>query len=254
MATLVQGTIHSRPKGEIFYVQMAVACLVVAVLGFLPTFWLPVAQGQFHAQPVVYVHGLVFTAWCVFFIWQAWLAETNRLQHHRAVGLAGVSLATLMVMLGVLISLNFMKVADAGGQLDAALAFSFIPLSSIAYFAAFFTAAIAMRRRREWHKRLMLVTAISILSAAIARWGIVLFPPPGPPAPPPPFVDVPPSVVAALLIAVAMLRDRRVIGRVHPAYTIGIVSYLALKAIEAPFAETAVWHAVAMGIYRLVGA
>lgn len=240
-----------RPKGEMFYVQMAVVCLAVALLGFAPTFWLPLARGQFHANPVVYLHGSVFFSWGVFYIWQAWLAETNRLQRHRAVGLAGVSLATLMVVLGVLVSLNSTHLAAGAGQLDAALAFSFIPLSSIAFFAVFFVAAIVNARRREWHKRLILVAAVSLLGAAVARWGIVFFAPPGPPGPPPPFVDVPPSVVADLLLVVAMIRDKRVTGRVHPAYTIGLVSNLALKAIEAPFAATALWHGWAAAIYSL---
>ena len=39
------------------------ACLVIAVGGFAPTYWLQLAPGTFVGSPLVHLHGALFTAW-----------------------------------------------------------------------------------------------------------------------------------------------------------------------------------------------
>ena len=55
----------------------------------------------------------------------------------------------------------------------------------------------------------MLLAAVSILDAAIARWFLTFLAPPGPPGPPPVPVTIPPAFVAYLLLVVAIVRDWR---------------------------------------------
>jgi hypothetical protein len=98
----------------------------------------------------------------------------------------------------------------------------------------------------DWHKRLMLVAAISILDAPIARWFITFLAPPDlPPGPPPVAVDLGPSLVALLILLVAMLLDWRRRGRLHPAYAIGAGAYVLLKIVQVPLSQTQAWHAFA---------
>ena len=47
-------------KTKNFYVYMALSCVVIAFLGFVPTYWLPIMTGTFKARPIVHIHGLVF--------------------------------------------------------------------------------------------------------------------------------------------------------------------------------------------------
>lgn len=42
-----------------FYVWMSGICLTIAVLGFMPTYFWPLAHGTFAAEPVVHIHGLI---------------------------------------------------------------------------------------------------------------------------------------------------------------------------------------------------
>ena len=77
-----------------FYPGMALACAAVAFLGFAPTFFLPLAAGKFSAPASVHVHGIVFFAWSLYFVFQAWLPVSGQTGRHRSVGLIGVSLAT----------------------------------------------------------------------------------------------------------------------------------------------------------------
>ena len=75
-----------------FYFGMALTCALVAVVGFTPTYWAPMADGSLAAAPIVHLHALLFTAWSIFFIVQARLAETGRIARHRALGLADASI------------------------------------------------------------------------------------------------------------------------------------------------------------------
>ena len=118
-------------------------------------------------------------------------------------------------------------------------------------FAVVFVLAIMNTRRAEIHKRLMLLAAVSILDAAIARWFLTFLAPPGPPGPPPVPVTIAPAVVASLLLVVAMVRDWRTEGRVHPVYIYGTLALLAVKVLNWPISETAAWHSFAGGILAL---
>ena len=62
-----QARVLAQSGSEYFYVTMALACAGVALLGFAPTYWMPLAAGSFKANPIVHIHGLTFFAWTFFF-------------------------------------------------------------------------------------------------------------------------------------------------------------------------------------------
>lgn len=230
---------------------MALACAAVAFLGFAPTFFLPLATGKFSAPPSVHVHGIVFFAWSLYFVYQAWLPVSGQTGRHRSVGLIGVSLATAMTIFGFLAGVTSMQRSAAVGQTDAGIAFAIVPWSGILFFAVVFATGIAMVRRPEVHKRLMLLAGISILDAAVARWFLTFLAPPGPPGPPPVAVTIPPAFVAYLLLVVAMVHDWRTRGRPHAVYVIGGIVLVAVKLLNLPVSATHAWHAFAGGILAL---
>jgi hypothetical protein len=234
-----------------FYLHMALACAAVAFLGFAPTYFLPMAKGSFSVPPIIHIHGIVFFTWSVFFIFQAWLAASGQVTRHRSVGLIGVSLATAMTIFGVLTAITSMKRAAAIGQTDAGIAFSIVPLSGILAFAIIFALGVAAARRPEVHKRLMLLAAISVLDAAVARWFLTFLAPPGPAGPPPVAVTIPPAFVAYLLLVVAIVHDWRTRGRPHRVYVIGGLSLIAVKLLNLPISETQAWHAFAGGLLAM---
>lgn len=230
---------------------MSLACAATAFLGFAPTYWVPLANRTFSASPVIHFHGLLFFTWSLYFVLQTWLAASGRVANHRALGIAGVSLASAMTIFGFLASVHVMQHSATLGQKEAGIAFSIVPMSGIAFFAMAFVLAIVNARRPEVHKRLMLLAAVSILDAAIARWFLTFLASPGPPGPPPVPVTIAPAAVASLLLVVAMVRDRRTMGRVHPVYIYGTLALLAVKVLNWPVSETAAWHGFAGGILAL---
>jgi hypothetical protein len=237
-----------------FYVYMAISCAAVAFLGFAPTYWLPLATGAFKgARPLIHLHGIIFFSWTLFFVLQTWLAASGRIRRHRAVGLVGISLATAMTIFGAMAAINLMATSAALGFAVEGKAFAVVPLGGILFFAITVALAIANRRRPEVHQRLMLLAAISILDAAIARWFLTFLAPPGSDGPPPVFVATPPALVALLLLVVAMVFDWRTRGRPHPVYWLGGAAYLALKLIQIPFSATAAWQSMASALLALAG-
>lgn len=254
MTTLIDDNraraVASSPA-QYFYFYMALSCMAVAFLGFAPTYWLPMASGSFPPMPVIHFHGVLFFAWTLYFAFQTWLAASGRLARHRTIGMIGVSLATAMTIFGLLAAVNVMKWSAALGLTDAGIAFAIVPLSGILFFTVVFTLAIANTRRPETHKRLMLLAAISILDAAVARWFLTFLAPPGPPGPPPVPVTIAPALVACLLLVAAMIFDWRSRGRPHPVYVYGGAALVAVKLLNWPISATPVWHSLAGGILAL---
>ncbi len=241
----------ARRRASYFYFYMAIACAVVAFLGFAPTYWLPLAGGSLKARPIVHLHGLVFFAWTLFFVAQTWLAASGRLARHRALGMIGIALATAMTMLGAMVAIVLMQNSAAAGFAEAGKAFAIVPLGGISFFAIAVALAIANVARPERHKRLLLVASISILDAAIARWFLTFLAPPGAQGPPPVEVAVGPALVASLLLAYALVADWRLRGRPHPIYVVGLVAYVGMKLVQVPLSATAAWQGAAGALLAL---
>ncbi|WP_050629845.1 hypothetical protein [Bradyrhizobium viridifuturi] len=235
----------AKVEARFFYFYMALSCMAVAFLGFAPTYWMPMAKGSLSTPPVVHLHGLLFFAWTLYFVFQSWLAASGRIVRHRSVGMIGISLATAMTMMGIVASISVMKRSAAIGQINEGLAFAIVPLSGILFFAVVFALAIVYLRDRETHKRLMLLASISILDAAVARWFLTFLAPPGAVGPPPVPVTIAPAFVAYLLLVVAIVFDWRTRGRPHPVYICGGLALIAVKLLNWPISTSAAWHSLA---------
>lgn len=250
-----------------FYVWMAIAMAATAFLGFAPTFWAPLAQGVPEKIGVLAVHGIVYFGWSLFVVYQAWLVTSGRVIRHRDMGIVGVSLATAMVIFGVLAAINATLRAAAAGATVGGEAFMIVPMSAVFSFTVLITAAILNSRRAEWHKRLIVTASAVLLEAPIARPFIIYVamgghPPPfqgtvglaGFGGPPPPVTAVLPSALMALgFVVVGMVRDWRTEGKVHPAYLWGGGLALAVVVLRGPFSDTALWHGFAHSIVALAG-
>lgn len=249
--TAASQRIAARVGTTHFYFYMSLCCAAVAFTSFTPTYWLPMKAGTLKVNPIVHIHGAVFFAWSLFLVFQTWLASSGRVARHRSVGMIGVSFATAMTIFGTLVAINGLKEAAAIGMRDEGIAFVIVPLSTIAFFAVAFTLAVVWVRQPDLHKRLILLAAISILDAPIARWFLTFLAPPGAVGPPPVGAAIPPAIVAYLLVVVAMVFDWRTRGRPHAVYAIGGTALLLLNLFNLPISSSLPWHAFASGLLAL---
>jgi hypothetical protein len=248
-----------RAKVKYFYVWMAAACALVAFGAFAPTYWLQLPAGTFVGPPLLHVHGLLFSAWTLLLLSQTLLAANGRLDHHRAWGLAGISLATAMVVIGLAAAILTLTTGLASGYGDRSRAFLILPVSGVVLFGGFFIAAIANIRRPEAHKRLMLLATISLLQAAMARVFFVLVTGGGPGlrpglGPPPPLaIGLVPSLIVEILIVAGIVYDWRMRGRPHPVWLIGAAVVTAVTLLRGPLSGTHGWLAFADRLAHIAG-
>jgi hypothetical protein len=245
MSMVVAEAVSVATASDRFYVRMAAVCIVVAVIGFAPTYWVPMLRGTLDVPPFAHVHAVVFYGWTLLFLKQTLLAASGRVARHRELGVAGVALATAMLLVGLGLTVNSLRRFEAAGLSDAGRAFAIVSVSAIALFAGLFVAAVMNVRKPDVHKRLMLVATVSLMQPAIARWFVYFVAPDVPPGaivPPPQIVvTVLPALLANLLIVWAMLHDRRTFGRVHRAYWVAGGAVAATQILRLPLSSTEAW-------------
>jgi len=242
-----------RSESRNFYVWMAGAFLLIAFGGFTPTYWVKVAAGTFHREPIIHIHGMLLFAWTCFFFIQTALVASGRILDHRAWGLAGISLFSIMMCSILVGEATVLRRYEGEGFGEAARRFAAVTLIAWPLMAAFFTAAIVNIRKPQVHKRLMLLLMVGIMTPAIARVFLTFFAPPGLAGPPPPFVSVPPALVADLLLVVAMVHDWRTRGRPHSVYVYGGLILLLQQVLTVPISSTAAWMRIAQAFQNLAG-
>lgn len=259
MSGVLAAASPARDAARRFYVWMATTCVLIAVVGFAPTYWLQLAPGTFVGSPLLHLHGLLFSAWPLYLFLQTALVARGRVGRHRAWGLLGVSLATAMVFVGFAVANDVLATRLAAGYGDAARAFHIASMSMIVLFAVFVSAAIVCVSRPEVHKRLMLLATASMLPPAIARLFFVasvgMGPGLRPGLGPPRAIEsvLAPALIADALILAGVIHDMRTRGRPHPAYLIGGALMLAVQVLRVPVSTTQWWYAVADFLARFSG-
>jgi hypothetical protein len=229
---------------ERFYVRMAATFVAVAVIGFAPTYWVPMARGTLSVPPIVHIHGLLFFGWTLLFWAQTSLAAGGRLPRHRELGVVGVSVATAMCFVGVAVTISSLERGSAAGFGPAARAFSVVSVTAILLFAVLVAIALVNVTKPDVHKRLMLIATASLLQAGIGRWFALFLRPPGVNPPPPVVATVMPGLLADLLFVLGMIHDRRTRGRVHPVYWIAGGAVVAVQVLRVPLSTTSAWTRV----------
>lgn len=225
---------------RMFYSGMAVALALTVFVGFASTYYLRLFDGGPKATlsggpftSLVHLHAVLFTAWVLLFIVQTALVASRRVAVHRRLGIAGALLAAGMVAVGTSTAI---ATAARGGAPPGVtpLAFLAIPLFDMVLFASFVITALAMRRNKEAHKRLMLLAYVSIVVAGVARLPGVL------PLGPLGFFGL-----TFLFVVAAAIYDFASRRRVHQVYLWGGAAILVSIPLRLALSTTSAWRAFA---------
>jgi hypothetical protein len=120
-----------------------------------------------------------------------------------------------------------------------ALQFLSVPLGTTTMFVLFVGGALALRRQREWHKRLMLLATMALLVPAMGRLDAQVMVPLGLP----PLVLAP--AVTFAFVAWACVHDWRRLGRVHPAFIVGGIALLVSLPLRRGIGFSDAWLPIA---------
>lgn len=227
MATIVERR-RRYERDHIFFLSMAIA-LAVTVVGGFATQALAGRVDIPHVPFWVHLHGLVFLSWMVLYVTQNALILRGSIALHRQLGWLAAGLACVMLPLAATTASMAVRLGRTPPffRPDFFLSLSILELAG---FAGLTAAAIALRKRTEWHRRLMLSGTIVLSGPA---WGRLL---------PMPLLggwgEYAVLAVLLLYLAVGMIYDLRTRGRVHPAYLWGAGTIAATILLLQPLANT----------------
>jgi hypothetical protein len=230
--TDLEHAIAARRGDRGIYIWAAVVAVIVVLAGFSRTYFAKSVFGTPELRPLLHLHGLVMTAWFTLFIVQVRLAATARIRVHRQLGVYGMVVAALVVVVGTITAISAARLGHAPPGAPPPLIFLAVPIGDMVFFASVVTAAFVLRRRPEYHKRLMVVATLGILTAAIARIPIGFIEKGGLPA----FFLITDVILIAFVVA-DTLKHRRL----HPAYAWGFGAALLSQAARVAVAGTPQW-------------
>jgi hypothetical protein len=170
MTKLVTATSDRR-----FFSVVAILITVLVFTGFARTYYF---HALFHVQapsPFLEIHGAVMSGWIALFLAQTILIKIRRVTWHKRLGVAGVAYAAVMVPIACFATLGAARREVRAHSLlvPSQLNVLGLELTQVLLFASFVAAAVWLRSRTDFHKRLMLVATLCILPNAIVRLALL---------------------------------------------------------------------------------
>lgn len=195
-----------------FHAAVALVLLGSMVAGFyfdLPKY---VTHRTLHFPAILSFHAAFFVGWMLLYVAQTLLVQANNVTLHKRLGWLGVGLAAIIPPLGIataVIMRRFDLQTFPSHDLPLDLAFLSTTTADIVAFTPCAWLGIMLRKRRDYHSRLMFLSI-----ATVADTGFSRLPLPGM------NVWFFASNVAFYLAGIA--HDRWTLGRVHKVYRWGV--------------------------------
>jgi hypothetical protein len=186
-----------------FYLCAALLVAAIVAFGFGHTIGPKLLHPPSPRPPILYVHVAICASWVVLFIVQTTLVRNYLVGWHRRIGLFGIALGSALPIVGTVTAVTMTRLNFIAGESDAP-AFLVLDVYYMIAFALIFGAAVLLRPRPEYHRRLMFLATCTLTVAAFAR-----------------FPGLPVGswdVCVDALIACGVARDWIVDGSVHPVY------------------------------------
>lgn len=230
----VPSNLAGRRYDKVFFGCMVVLLLLIVFIGFARSYYL---AGVFHAPlpaPILHIHGALNTSWMLLLAVQTFLVSAKKIKWHMTLGIAGFSLAVLMVAVGFVVSANQLHRYEHDPHFDV-LSFETIPFLEQVCFAVLAGAAFALRKKAAAHKRLILLATTVMMAAAFSRFPVQ-----------PGGHDNFAVCAIDLLLGFMVLYDVWSLHRVHGATICGALLIVAYLTFAIPLGHTGAWHRFAL--------
>ncbi|HTU64960.1 MAG TPA: hypothetical protein VMF52_03330 [Steroidobacteraceae bacterium] len=182
------------------------------------------------------LHGLVFTAWFALFIVQTRLIAANNVRAHMQLGVAGVVLAILVIIVSIITTVESASAPRLRPMGMNSQQFAFVPFFQVLMFTSLFGTAVAMRRKPQFHRRLMTLAMVALLGPPVARILLVSG-----------FSNhflLAQTLVPALFVGGCLVYDWVKSRIVHPVYAWGFLLLTVTWPIRVWVAQTPQWEQV----------
>jgi hypothetical protein len=224
MATVAERHFAPTPRvgDERFFLRGAIVMSLTVVSAF--AFQYLMGRSTFAAPLRVHLHAWVFMGWVGIYLLQNIFVATGRMDLHRRLGWIAAAWLIPMIVIGFFVTVAVVRLGHVPFFFRPAQFLIFDPVTVLT-FAGLTIAAVAMRRRTEWHRRLHFCAMSMLLVPAFGRLlPLPLLQP----------LAWESAFVAAMLFPIAgAWADVRRSGHVHPAWWRGMaVMVLSLLLAE----------------------
>jgi hypothetical protein len=224
MATLAEKPVQPSVGDEKFFLRGAIVMTVTIIAGF--SFQYLMGRSTFASPPRVHIHAFFFMGWVAIYLLQNIFVATGRMAFHRKLGWVAAWWIVPMVVMGFVVTVAMVR--------NGHVPFFFRPLQFLVFdpvtvlaFAGLTVAAVRLRRRTEWHRRLHFCAMALLLAPAFGR----LLPMPMIQ----PWAWEASFAVGLMFPIVGAIGDVRRSGRIHPAWHWGMAvmigSFVLIEAI-----------------------
>lgn len=224
-----------------FMRAVAWALLVLTVIGFVPTYFVPLSDGSFLSDLLwMHPHAIAGFAFAAFFIAQPTMVLKRNWKLHRTMGLIVGITVIASAITGV--AVQFEAFPRGPETAEKVISDSFRTFQLVPLMLGFFVAGVMMRRRPDWHWRLMYLAAITPFGTVVGRYvraADQMFPTEGIAGPVLTFINL---LIFIALIVYDLVRYRRV----HRASWIGLVAFLATTALSLSIGFSDWWQGIAL--------
>jgi hypothetical protein len=241
MATVVpsgSGPVFARE--DRVFLWGGVAMVLVLVTGF--SMQLAAGRSSFGAPLYVHAHALTFFGWTMLYLTQTLLATSGNIALHKRLGWIAAAWIPLMVVVGTMVAYLSLRRGHTAPIFTPAYFTVMAPLT-VYTFAGLATAAILLRRRTDWHKRLQFCAMAGLMGPGFGRM-----------LPMPLFIPYTPQVETASILVIpviAALADWRRAGGLHRAWLWGIgtllVVRIAIDLLGTSLVAAALYHWITAG-------
>ena len=167
----INANLLRRPSDRSLFLAAAIIFPLLVLAGYFKSYYFsafftgvrPIANALVHA------HGIVMSAWVIYFVVQVALIRSKNIKLHMSMGMAGIALAALVVIVGMATAYDAQLVRNSAPPGADPHEFFILPAGDMLLFVIYFAGAIYYRKRPAEHKSLMLMTAINFMPAALFR-------------------------------------------------------------------------------------
>ena len=240
MATLARPPLAPSGGDERFFLRSAIIMAAIVVAGF--SMQLAMGRSTFASPLRVHIHAILFMGWVAIYLAQNVLVASGRVDLHRRLGWFAALWMIPMVVSGFLVTVIMVRNGNVPFFFQPLQFLVFDPMT-VSGFACLTVAAILLRRRTDWHRRLHFCGMALLLAPAFGR----LLPLPLMQ----PWAWEATFAVTLLFPLAGIWADLRRSRRVHPAWKWGIGTMAAVfvltQAITYSPVGTALYDAVTQG-------
>jgi hypothetical protein len=223
-----------------FMRNTGIVLLLLSLLAFAPRYFVPLVAGSYQPPSQwMHAHAISALAWSVIFIVQPWLIVQKSRSWHRRLGYAACLVAIVNVVSGIAVQLDLFPTSP--DDFSNIVGGGFRLFHSVPAFVVFLVAALAMRRRTDWHLRFMYQTAIAAVATVLGR--LYLF-----------YGQIPENAMGPLIplgnlgfVLLLPAYDYVKYRKVHPASWIGVGAFFGFQLVATPLVFSDFWTNFASG-------